>query len=155
MGRIIKTAKTKVYIGGVSEDAMTLAKFKADATYKEIDGITNVGSFGGSRQLITSDHVNSGQTKKAKGTINYGSMPLTADRQPSDPGQLAAIEAVEADDAFNIKVETPIGRGKIETYYFPAYVMSNTRDFGGSNDTQKLQLTLELDDRPLLDPPAA
>ena len=153
MGRIIKTAKTKVSIGAVSDDEMTLAKFKADTTYKPIDGITNVGGFGGSRQLITSDHVNSGKTKKAKGTINYGSMALTADRQPNDEGQLAAIAAVEPDDAYNIKVEVPIGKGKTEVYYFPAYVMTNQRDFGGANDTQKLQLTLELDDAPLLDPP--
>jgi hypothetical protein len=153
MGRIIKTAKTKVSIGAVSDDEPTLAKFKADTTYKPIDGLTNVGSFGGSRQLITSEHVNSGKTKKAKGTINYGSMPITADRQPADPGQLAAIEAVEADDPFNIKVEVPIGKGKWEIYYFPAYVMSKSRDFGGANDTQKLQITLELDDAALLDPP--
>ncbi|WP_279483408.1 hypothetical protein [Aureimonas sp. SK2] len=154
MGRIIKTAKTKVSIGAIADDTFTLASAKADATYKAIDGLTNIGGYGGTRQLITSDHVNSGQTKKAKGSINYGSMALTCDRQPEDVGQLAAIEAVESHERFNIKVEIPIGKGKVQIDYFPAYVMSNQKDFGGANDTQKLQLTLELDDKPVTETPA-
>lgn len=154
MGRIVKTAKTKVSIGAVADDEPTLAKYEADTTYIPIDGLTNIGGYGGTRQLITSDHVGSGKTKKAKGSINYGSMNLAADYQPSDPGQLAVEAAVEADDAYNIKVERPIGKGKVRIDYFPAFVMSNANELGGSNDAQKLQITLELDDKPLTKMPA-
>ncbi|WP_019998771.1 hypothetical protein [Aureimonas ureilytica] len=154
MGRIVKTAKAKVSIGVVADDEPTLAKYKADTAYILIDGLTNIGAYGASRQLITSDHVNSGVTKKAKGSTNYGSMNIAADYQPNDPGQIAVEAAVESDDRFNIKVERPIGKGKWRVDYFPAYVMSNSNELGGSNDAQKLQITLELDDKPVTEMPA-
>lgn len=155
MGRIYKTGKTQVAIGAASDDVVTLAKFQADTTYKDIDGITNISEFGDAGQLITSDHVNSGRTKKAIGTRNSGSMTLTCDRQPNDVGQLAAIAAADTDDRYNVRVTTPIGRGKFEVDYLTCYVLSRRKGYGGANDKQTLTLAFELDEAPVFVPAAA
>ncbi|WP_062206793.1 hypothetical protein [Aureimonas sp. AU12] len=154
MSRIYKTGKTKVAIGKASEDVVTLATFEADTTYVEFDGITNIGGFGDTASLITSDHVNSGRTKKAVGTRNAGSMTLACDRQPNDPGQLAGIAAADTDDRYNIRVTIPVGKGKFEVDYLTCYVLSRNKDFGGSNDAQKITFNLELDEAPISKPAA-
>lgn len=149
MARILAVLGTTVSIGGVTAATANLTQFTGD-TYVEIDGVKNVGSFGDSRQLITSDQVGSGRTKKAPGTSNAGTLELTCDRVPADPGQIDMIEASKSNDRFNFKIEVPVGGVKFETHYVTGYVMGDPKNFGGPNSVQECAFTIELDEAPLM-----
>jgi hypothetical protein len=147
MANPLPVARSKVSVGGVTA-AYTEVALAAD-TYTLIGGVRTIGEFGDTYQTISVDEVNDGRTRKAKGTANAGTMQLTCSRLVDDAGQIAMIAAAESLDAFNIKVEVPLGGGAFETTYLSALVMSKSRGLGGPNDTQTATFNLELTEAPL------
>lgn len=151
MSILMKTAKTKIFIGEVK--AFSGTDFVASdfttgtPTWTEIKGTTNLGGAGDEAQLITSDQVGSGRTRKIKGTRNAGSMQLVCDIDTTDPGQIALIAAEKSDDSFAFKIEfndAPSG-GTPGARYFTAFVMSAREQYEEANSVMKLNATLEID----------
>jgi hypothetical protein len=149
MSKLFATAGSKLYIGAAKAFAGTdlvAADFNAEA-WTEIKGTTDLGSLGDSAQLITSDQVGSGRTRKLKGTRNAGSMQVVTDLDYSDAGQLALVAAEKSKDSFAFRLvfnDAPTG-GTPSERLFIAYVLSAAEQHGGANTVQQLQSTLEID----------
>ena len=151
MSILLATAHTKLHIGAVlaaDGSDMAAADFTtALAAATEISGTTNLGSTGDTAQLITSDQIGSGRTRKAKGTRNAGSMQLVCDIDMSDPGQIALIAAENTSNSYAFKLEfndAPAG-GTPSQRLFTAFVMSASEQYDEANSVMKLNSALEID----------
>tara|TARA_R110002020_G_scaffold5179_4_gene21925 strand:- start:9534 stop:10013 length:480 start_codon:yes stop_codon:yes gene_type:complete len=149
MSKLFATAGSRLYIGGVKTFAGTdfvASDFSAES-WVEVTGTTDLGALGDTAQLISSDQVNSGRTRKLKGTKNAGSMQVVADLDYSDAGQLALIAAEKTKDSYAFRLvfnDAPSG-GTPSERLFTAYVMSASEQMGSANTVQQLQTTLEID----------
>lgn len=149
MSNIYATAGSKVYIGGAKAYSGTdfVASDFSSELWVEIKGTTDLGSFGDTAQLITSEHVNASRTRKKKGTDNAGGMQVNADLDYSDPGQLAMVAAKGVKESFSIRVvfnDAPTG-GTPSERLFVGYVMNVTEQLGGPNSVMQQQSTIEID----------
>ncbi|MGP2493515.1 hypothetical protein ACTDI4_18030 [Mesorhizobium sp. PUT5] len=149
MSNLIGTAKTKLYIG--TAKAFTGTEFVASdfttETWTEIDGTTNLGGAGDTAELITSNQIGQGRTRKMKGVVNAGQIQVVCDLDPADPGQIALIAAQKSRESFAFKVafnDAPAG-GTPSIRYFAAYVMNFTEQWDEANSIMKLNTTLEID----------
>ncbi|WP_404404893.1 hypothetical protein [Pelagibacterium halotolerans] len=148
MGKMFATANTKIFIGGVTADQDTdfvEADFSGE-TWTEIGGTTNLGQIGDTAELITSNQITRGRTKKAKGTFNAGSMAIVCDLDPDDAGQTALAAAGGARDNYAFKIEfddAPSG-GTPSTRYFIGLVMGTPEVFEDANSAKKLNTTIEV-----------
>ena len=151
MSILLVTANTKISIGVAK--AFTGTDFietdftSGSPTWTEIKGTTNLGGAGDTSELITSNQVGSGRTRKAKGTRNAGSMQLVCDIDIADAGQLALIAAEKTRDSYAFKLEfndAPSG-GTPSTRYFTAFIMSASEQYDEANSVMKLNATLEID----------
>ncbi len=106
MSNLFATAHTKTYIGGPKafSDADFVASDFTGVSWTEIGGTTNLGSAGDTSELITSNQINSGRTRKLKGVRNAGSMSLVCDLDHNDPGQIALIAAEKSKDSFAFRI---------------------------------------------------
>lgn len=151
MGILLVTAKSKLSIGAAK--AFGSADFTASdftsgsPTYTEIGGTTNLGAAGDTSELITSNQIGSGRTRKAKGTRNAGSMQVICDIDITDAGQLALIAAEKTRDsyAFRLQFDDAPSGGTPSIRYFTAFVMSTTEQYDEANSVMKLNATLEID----------
>lgn len=149
MSNIYATAGSKVYIGGAkaySGTDLAASDFTGE-TWVEIGGTTDLGAFGDTAQLITSDQVGASRTRKKKGTDNAGAMQVNADLDYSDAGQIALVAAKSAKESYAIRVvfnDAPVG-GTPSERLFVAYVMNVTEQLGGPNSVMQQQSTLEID----------
>lgn len=143
----------KIYIGGApltEQDADWDATDFTAVTWTQIQGWTQMGSLGDARSLTTSDQIDAGRTKKAKGPRNAGSMQNNFDADPTDPGQIALLAAVDSDYAYPFKVElndTP-ATGSAPTpsqRLFTALVMGVPEQGGTATAARTIQSTLEID----------
>jgi len=143
MAQLYPVAGSKIYIGGApmddTDDDMVEADFSS-VTWTEVKGWTQMGRVGDSGALITSDQINVGRTKKAKGTRNAGSMENTFDIVPADPGQLALIAATAVVDNYPFRVDLSSG----EKRYFVGIVMSSQDQGGGANTGSNMAATVEI-----------
>lgn len=151
MSTLLVTAKTKIYIGAAKAfngtDFVASDFTTGTPVWTEIKGTTNLGGAGDTSELITSNQVGSGRTRKAKGTFNAGQMALVCDINTTDPGQIAIIAAQAVRDSFAFKVEfndAPAG-GTPSTRYFTAFVMDAREQYDEANSVMKLNATLEID----------
>lgn len=141
-------ARTKIYIGGPLADKdedFDAADFTSQ-TWVRINGATNLSSIGDSYQLVTSDQIGVGRTKKGKGTANAGSQALIFDINSEDAGQLALIAAGSSPENFAFKLEwddAPEG-GTPTHRMFIALVMGTPEQYEGANDPKKLSAPLEI-----------
>lgn len=151
MSHIFATAGTVIAIGPVLTSDGT--DFEAtdfttgSPTYTDIGGTTNLGSAGDTSELITSNHIGTARTRKAKGTRNGGSMELVMDLDYADAGQIALIAAEKTKDTYAFRVtfnDAPAG-GTPSIRYFSALVMSAAEQLDEANATMKLNATLEID----------
>lgn len=149
MSHLYATAGTKVSIGGPL--AFNGTDFDASdfagQSWVEIGGTKNLGSSGDTSQLITSDQVNAGRTRKLKGTRNAGSMTLVCDLDSADAGQIALLAAERVKESYAFKIEfndAPVG-GTPSIRYFVALVMAATEELNEASSVMQLNTTLEID----------
>lgn len=149
MSKLFATAGSKLYIGQAKAfdgtDFVT-ADYSAQV-WTEVKGTTDLGGLGDTANLITSEQVGAGRTRKAKGTRNAGSMQVNADLDYSDAGQLAVLAAERTRDSYAFRLvmnDAPSG-GTPSERLFVAFVMNTTEQLGGPNTVMQLQSTLEID----------
>jgi hypothetical protein len=151
MSILLVTANSKLAIGAAkafdNTDFIETDFTSGSPTYTEIGGTTNLGAAGDTSELITSNQINSGRTRKAKGTRNAGAMQVICDIDIADAGQLALIAAEKTRDSYAFKLtfdDAPSG-GTPSTRYFTAFVMSTSEQWDEANSVIKLNATLEID----------
>ena len=117
----------------------------AALTYTAIGEIVSSGEKGGSVALVTHMPLDSRTVKKFKGSVNYGSYPLSLGLDLADAGQiildqLATGTSIDVVASFKeVKQD-----GSIE--YYRAIVMSYTRVGGSIDAVIGANVTLELTD---------
>ena len=126
------------------------ASSPADLPYIEIAEVISIGEHGGSTSLVTHNPLATRRTKKAKGAINDGSMPVAMGMDITDAGQLllknGALGAnIDVEHSFEIEYQD----GSKE--YFTAVVMSYTRNPSTIDAIVGANTTLELTDN-VIDP---
>ena len=151
MSHIFATAGTKIAIGPVltsdGSDLEATDFTDGTPTYTEIGGTTNLGSAGDTSELITSNHIGTARTRKAKGTRNGGTMEVAMDLDYADAGQIALIAAEKTKDTYAFKVtfnDAPAG-GTPSIRYFTALITRAGEQFDEANSVMKLNATLEID----------
>jgi len=151
MSHLFATAGAQLFIGPAKTFAgidLTASDFTdGSPVFTEIQGTTNLGTFGDTSELITSNQIAVARTRKLKGTRNAGSMQVVCDLDYADPGQLAAIAAEKTNDTYAFKLQfkdAPSG-GTPSIRYFTALVMSASEQLDEANNSMKLNLTLEVD----------
>lgn len=141
-------AKTKVWIGSVSNNTIAAVDDFEAVTWLPIKEIEDIGEFGveGSEQTFLS--LEDGYVRKLKGSLNSGTIEMVCARDPSDPGQNKAREAAGEWDKYPFKIElndkpTPTGENTI--YYFRAPVMSAKSNYGNADNIVKTTFNLSID----------
>jgi hypothetical protein len=111
----------------------------------EVKKWTQMGTFGDSAQLINTDLIGEGRTKKQKGTKNAGSMANVFAADSSDPGQQKMVAASASYSSYAFKVEL---NDKVtltnSTREFYGLVMTAQSVGGGANTVQTLNATVEI-----------
>lgn len=145
---ISATAGSKFYIG-TKAAASTIQEFEAD-DYTPVKGVDDLGEFGAQAEELTATPVDSGWTRRRKGTSDGGSIELIVLRDPQDPGQ-KALSAARADTSnipYNVKVElndAPEAGGTPSVFYFKAVVLSARNNLGEANNIVKTTFTIGID----------
>jgi hypothetical protein len=107
-----------------------------------------MGPYGDSSQLITTDLIGEGRTKKMKGTRNAGSMANTFAVDMTDPGQIKMIEASETLNNYAFQVELNDSDGGVgatnSKRQFYGLVMQSQEAGGGANTVQTMNGTVEI-----------
>ena len=140
----------KIYIGTLpmdeQDDDFVAADFSG-VVWTEIKKWTQMGPFGDTAQLITTDLISEARTKKQKGTRNAGSMQNVFAIDNLDPGQLAVIAAEKTIYDYPIKVELndkPSGGSTNSLRLFIALIMQGQDAGGGANTIQALNAMFEI-----------
>jgi hypothetical protein len=114
----------------------------------EVAKWTSMGPYGDSSQLITTDLIGEGRTKKMKGTRNAGSMANTFAVDAVDPGQIKMLEASTTLENYAFQVELNDSGGgtgaKNSLRQFYGLVMQSQEAGGGANTVQTLNATVEI-----------
>jgi hypothetical protein len=117
-------------------------------TWQEVGKWTSMGPYGDSAQLITTDLIGEGRTKKMKGTRNAGSMANVFAVDMTDDGQILMIEASETLNNYAFKVElndSDGGVGATNSHrLFYGLVMQSQEAGGGANTVQTMNATVEI-----------
>jgi hypothetical protein len=116
-------------------------------TWTPIGGVTNMGAFGDTAELISSKVIAEKRVRKAKGTQNAGSQQIVCNLDYSDDGQLALRAAAKTKDTYAFRVtfnDAPTG-GTPSIRYYTGLVMSASEQFNEADNVMELQITVELD----------
>lgn len=153
MAKLYAVAGSRLHISSdpieAPDDDIVAADFDA-VTWVEVKGWVQMGSFGDSRTVVTSERINSKRVKKAKGTANGGAMENVFDIIPNDPGQLKLIEAEQDANAYGVRIvyddapSTGVAPTPSEDM-FVALVVSTPRQGGAANDPRRTSSTFEID----------
>lgn len=110
MSQLFAVADSKIFIGSVvaPKGEVTEADF-ASQVWTEIDGWTAVGTLGDTQEVITQAFINQKRVRKAKGTLDAGTMENTFAPIPSDPGQIEFKNAVKSCRPYAFKIEWGAG----------------------------------------------
>ncbi len=145
---IFTTAGTRLYIGGPlpakSSDFVEADFASQSSLWVEVDETEGLGSAGDTSAEVTFDGINSGRTRRLKGTKNAGTMDVVCGLDPSDPGQIALIaaERVKGDYAFRVVLaDAPVG-GTPSERLFVAQVGSASEQYDTANSVMKLNASL-------------
>lgn len=122
----------------------------------EVKKWTSMGAYGDSAQLITTDLIGEGRTKKQKGTKNAGSMANVFATDSADPGQLKMLAAAQSYDnyAFKIELNDKGATGTPSLREFYGLVMQAQQAGGGANTIQSLNATVEINSNIVATPAA-
>lgn len=132
------SARTKLAIATGDPATFDAAGFAAQ-TYLDVGKLKNLGAFGKTFSLITSEYLSQAGKEKRKGTYDAGSLPITLDLN-GDTGQ-AALEAANdsyLDHSFRITFQD----GTI--YYVRGLVTEFMKNVGGPNQMLEGTAKLEL-----------
>ena len=114
----------------------------------EVKKWTQMGSYGDSAQLINTDLIGEGRTKKQKGTDNAGSMANVFATDVLDAGQIRVLTASQDVKNYAFKVELNDkgpGVGALNsTRLMYGLVMQAQQAGGGPNTVQTLNATMEI-----------
>jgi hypothetical protein len=114
-------------------------------TWIECKKWTQMGTFGDSSQLINTDLIGEGRTKKQKGTKNAGSMANVFANDAADPGQAKLLAASLSYSSYAFKVEL---NDKVTTVnstrLMYGLVMTAQNVGGGANTVQTFNCTVEI-----------
>jgi hypothetical protein len=111
----------------------------------EVKKWTQMGTFGDSAQLISTDLIGEGRTKKQKGTKNAGSMANVFAFDNTDPGQQKLLAASQSYNSYAFKVELNDKETTVNsTRLMYGLVMSAQEVGGGANTVQTLNATVEV-----------
>ena len=117
-------------------------------TWLEVAKWTSMGPYGDSAQLISTDLIGEGRTKKMKGTRNAGSMANTFATDATDEGQIKMIEASKTLDNYAFQIELNDSDGGVgatnSKRQFYGLVMSAQEAGGGANTVQTMNATVEI-----------
>lgn len=112
----------------------------------EVKKWTSMGAYGDSAQLITTDLIGEGRTKKQKGTKNAGSMANVFATDTTDAGQQKMLVAAQSYDNYAFKIEMndkgALTNNSIREFY--GLVMQAQQAGGGANTIQSLNATVEI-----------
>jgi hypothetical protein len=109
--------------------------------------ITNVGDYGVSNEVIKFNTVCDGVVNKRMGATDYGTQSLEI-MFDSDNAAQAIIAAKAADKtAVSVRVTLPLAEGNAtsDIAYYRAYVQQAKVMTGGSGDTVRYSVVLEID----------
>lgn len=142
------TAKSRIWIGSTFNNSIaTLAEYEA-VDWIEIKEVEDLGEAGPEGSVQSFLSLADGYTRKLKGSIDSGTMEVVVGRDPTDPGQRKAREAVEDWNKFPFKVELndkPTPTGENTTFYFRAVVASARSNFGNSDNITRQTISLAID----------
>ncbi|MDP3228398.1 MAG: phage tail tube protein [Acidovorax sp.] len=111
----------------------------AAQTYTKVGKLKNLGPFGKTFSLITSEYLDQRGKEKRKGTYDAGSLPVTLDLNGS-AGQNAMEDANDSDDDFSFRVTFQDGTA----YYVRGIVTEFMKNVGGPNQMIEGTCKLEL-----------
>jgi hypothetical protein len=128
-------AGAKLHIG-TTLAAANRSEFEAD-TYTEIKGLSNMGEFGASANILQFPLISDEFVPKSKGTRNAGDPAAVVARISDDPGQVALRLAEKTKFFYNFKWVLPDAVDESHTdtiIYFRALVAGIPNQFGGNED---------------------
>ncbi|TJZ93849.1 hypothetical protein FA743_00815 [Paracoccus gahaiensis] len=145
---IFTTAGTRLYIGGPlaakSTDFVEADFVGQSALWVEIDETEGLGSAGDTSSEVTFDGINSGRTRRLKGTRSAGTMDIVCGLDATDPGQIALIaaERTKGDYAFRVVLADALPGGTPSERMFVAQVGSAAEQYDTANSVMKLNASL-------------
>lgn len=151
------TAKSRVFIGSTSNNDIALLDDFEAVTWVEIKEVENLGEAGPEASVQTFLSLADGYVRKLKGSIDSGTIELIVGRDPVDPGQNKAREAVADWNKYPIKVvlnDKPTPTGTDTVFYFRAVVASARNDLGDADNITRTTISLAIDGQ-ILELPAA
>jgi len=142
------TIGTKLFVG-------TKASSLTADTYLRVGKVENFGEFGDEAEVIKFNATDEGKVYKGKGIVDPGAMQLSIADIEDDPARERLEAAMIDPNAYNFYLEKndvdrdattglPLAGHHGTRFYFRALVTSTRRVPGGSSDTWKRTLKLEL-----------
>ncbi|MCW2243577.1 hypothetical protein [Azospirillum canadense] len=149
MSELTAAIGAKIYIGSKSWAHDTLAEYDGQASgWTEIGLAESVPEFGTKWETGSFTPVSDGRKRKYKTVQDNGALSITCARKGDDAGQVAVAAAADKQGDYPIKVElgdnTGGSGGKPTRAYFRALVTSATINPGGSSDTVKTTIGLDI-----------
>jgi hypothetical protein len=151
MATLYPVAGCKIYIGAAMDlpSADMVAADFTSVVWTEIKKWTQMGAFGDTAALITTQVISEARDIKQKGTRNAGQMQNVFAVDAADPGQIALIAAEKTALNYPIKVELndkpAVGASpKNSQRLFLALVTSAQEAGGAANTVQNLNSTFEI-----------
>jgi len=148
---LFPVAGCRFYIGEDPMPEQSADVVEADFTsvvWLEVGKWTQMGPYGDSAQLISTDLIGEGRTKKQKGTKNAGSMANIFAVDATDAGQIKMIEASQSYQNYPCKVELNDTTGLVgatnSTRLFYGLIMQSQEAGGGANTIQTMNATVEI-----------
>lgn len=151
------TAKSRVFIGSTSNNTIALLNEYEGVDWIEIKEVEDLGEAGPEGSVQTFLSMADGYVRKLKGSIDSGTIELVVGRDPVDPGQNKAREAVADWNKYPIKIELndkPTPTGENTVFYFRAVVASARNNFGDADNITRTTISLAIDGQ-ILELPAA
>jgi hypothetical protein len=120
--------------------------------YTAIGKVESVGEHGGSSQVSTFTNLEDGVTEKSKGSLDYGNLPVTLGRLPSDSGQDLIDTAFASRNRYSLKLTYPlrIGEATPEVHYMDVLVTKRAWGGGDANAYDKLMADFSICRAPVL-----
>lgn len=142
------SAGSKIYVSATNPATHDSAGYAA-LTWTELGETATIGDFGPTYASVTFNPLGDRVTKKAKGSVNYGSTTITAARDEADAGQVLMDAGLLADCPYSFKVEhndIPCSGGASATIeYFDGFIMSAmSTGLGGPDNTDGVSYTVEI-----------
>jgi hypothetical protein len=148
VARVNPTAGSKLYIGPVySASVDTVTEFAA-LSYTIVSGVSTIGDAGDTSEVIRFPVLDENRVRKTKGVKDGGSLSCVMAFDSSDTGQTNLITAYGSSQAYAFKIEgndklTTSGTNSLTMFY--GKVTSNAKNFGGTGDTVRRTVNIEVD----------